>query len=235
MTSVGVVGSTGLVGAHILSTLLSLPSISKVSAIARRQPSADDTSPKLSPIVEPESFQWPSLLRTIALPPQIFFSALGTTRAQAGGVENQRKIDYDLNLGLAKAAREGGARVYVLISSSGADSSGTFAYTQMKGQLEEAVKALNFEYTVLLRPGLIVGTRGDSRPPEAAVRAIAKFMGAISGNVLKDFWAQDADVIGKAAVSAGMKCLAGQAPSRVWLVTQGDIVRLGRTEWRDEV
>lgn len=40
-----------------------------------------------------------------------FFSALGTTRAQAGSLEAQRKIDFDLNLELAQKAKEGGVRV----------------------------------------------------------------------------------------------------------------------------
>jgi hypothetical protein len=30
---------------------------------------------------------------------KIFFSGLGTTKAAAGSIEAQRKIDYDLNLG----------------------------------------------------------------------------------------------------------------------------------------
>ena len=33
-----------------------------------------------------------------------FFSGLGTTRAAAGGFQEQFKIDHDLNLELAKAA-----------------------------------------------------------------------------------------------------------------------------------
>lgn len=46
-----------------------------------------------------------------------FVSCLGTTFAQAGSVEAQRKIDLDLNLSLAKAAKEAGidtVRPYML-------------------------------------------------------------------------------------------------------------------------
>lgn len=102
----------------------------------------------------------------------------------------------------------------------------------MKGELEEAVKELDFEKTVILRPGLIVGGREDSRPPEAAMRYVAGFLGAISSSWLKDGWAQDADVIAKAAVSSGLKALAGEGP-KVWTMGQSDIVRLGKTEWKN--
>lgn len=88
----------------------------------------------------------------------MFVSALGTSRAAAGGVANQRKIDYDLNLELAKAAKAAGTKTYVLISSSGANSGSKLGpYMKMKGELEDAVKALDFEHCLVLRPGLLVG------------------------------------------------------------------------------
>ena len=102
-------------------------------------------------------------------------------------------------------------------------------YPKMKGELEEAIKALDFEHTIILRPGILVGERQESRPAEFVVRQIAGFAGALS-NGLKDFWAQDAEVVGRAAVSAGLEALEGKGP-KVWLVGQPDIVRLGRTEW----
>jgi len=121
--------------------------------------------------------------------PSIFYSALGTTKAAAGSLENQRKIDYDLNLALAKAAKDSGVKVYVLISSHGASSKASFAYIKMKGELEDSVKALDFDHLILLRPGLIVGSRGESRKAEFVVRSIAQFAGMF-GHFLKDPWAQ---------------------------------------------
>jgi len=100
----------------------------------------------------------------------------------------------------------------------------------MKGELEEAVKALEFEHTVILRPGLLVGHRDESRPAEFVVRKIAGLAGMV-GNGFKDFWAQDAEVVGRAAVSAGLQALEGGKP-KVWELGQADIVKLGRTEWK---
>jgi uncharacterized protein YbjT (DUF2867 family) len=135
-----------------------------------------------------------------------------------------------LNLALAQAAKASGVKVYVLISSGGASPHSMMAYPKMKGELEEAVKALDFEHTVILRPGLLVGERQESRPAEFVVRKIAGFAGALSKG-LKDFWAQDAEIVGRAAVSAGLAASEGEGP-KVWMVGQSDIVRLGRTEWK---
>lgn len=122
-------------------------------------------------------------------------------------------------------------KVYVLISSANVSKSSSLAYSKMKADLEEAVVELGFDHTVIVKPGLIVGSREDSRPPEAAFRGVAKLLGAVSGGWLKDGWAQDADVIGRAAVSAGVKALNGDIKEKVYFVNQADLIRLGRTEW----
>ena len=102
----------------------------------------------------------------------------------------------------------------------------------MKAETEEAVKAIGFDYTVIVKPGLLVGTREESRAAEAVVRGVAKGLGAISKAWLFDWWAQDVDVIGRAAVSAGMQCVEGKRKQGVWMVEQSEIVRLGRTDWK---
>ncbi|KAH0405113.1 NAD dependent epimerase/dehydratase family protein-like protein, partial [Aureobasidium melanogenum] len=219
-------GSTGLVGGNIYSILSSHPSVSALYAYARKN--LPTTSANVHPLISSDSSTWASLYPQAS---SIFFSALGTTRAAAGGVANQRKIDHDLNLELAKEAKAKGATTYVLISSGGANATSFLAYPRMKGELEEAVKQLGFEHTVILRPGLIVGERNDSRPPEFAVRKIASLAGKISEPWLKDFWAQDADVIAKAAISAALQCHEGKVQQKVWVLGQSDIVRLGKTEW----
>lgn len=159
--------------------------------------------------------------------PRVFFSGLGTTKGAAGSIEAQRKIDLDLNLELARAAKEAGTDTYVLISTANASSKSSFAYPKMKGELEDAVKALGFKHTVILQPGLIVGDRNESRPAETAIRMLAKGMRSLTP-ALTNFWAQDAIVIARAAVNAGLMCVEGKKEEGVWLVGQAEIVSLGK-------
>lgn len=51
----------------------------------------------------------------------------------------------------------------------------------MKGELERDVSALNFDRTIIIRPGLIVGDRSDRRPAEAIAQSIYKGIRAIPG------------------------------------------------------
>ena len=64
------------------------------------------------------------------------------------------------------------------------------------------------------------------------MQKVANLAGSISPK-LKDFWAQDADVIAKAAVRAGLDCLEGKEKEKFRVIDQAEILRLGRTEWKD--
>ncbi|KAF7941918.1 uncharacterized protein EAE97_006755 [Botrytis byssoidea] len=263
MASASIVGSTGLVGSHILSTLLSHPSISSVHSLSRRDPKPSSSSPKLHPLTSTDTSTWSSLLSSISPSPLLFFSALGTTKAQAGSIDAQRKIDYDLNLELATTFSQMGSesttetqeneektnsKIYILISTHGANPGSMIPYSKMKGELDDAVKALlekkenSIKHVIILRPGLIVGEREDSRPTEFVARKVAGWMGWVNPG-LQDFWAQDARVIGRAAVEAGVRAMRGRDGvdgkegveiPRVWELGQRDIVRLGRGEWKGE-
>ena len=217
-------------GSHILSTLTNVAAVASIRAYTRKDTNAV-SSPKLKYISEADSTKWPTLYPSDT---ELFFSALGTTARQAGSVAAQRKIDFDLNTALAKAAKDAGVKIYVLISTSGASPTSMIPYSKMKGELDEAVKAIGFKHVVILKPGLLVGARNDSRPGEFAARKVASFLGAMSGNVLKDAWAQDAEVVAKAAVKAGLDAVQGKYTESVTVLGQSDIVRLGRTEWKDD-
>ncbi|KAF3042662.1 Protein fmp52, mitochondrial [Didymella heteroderae] len=232
MTTAVVAGSTGLVGSNILSQLLAHPSFSSVYAYARRDLPNPTATTKLNPLTSTDTSTWTSMFpRSPA--PSIFFSGLGTTKAQAGSIEAQRKIDYDLNLALAKAAKDAGVDTYVLISSGSANSQSSFAYIKMKGELEDSVKALGFKHTVVVRPGLILGGREDSRPAEFAIQKVAGLFKSVTPK-LTDFWAQDAATIARAAVNAGVQCVDGKKEEGVWVLGQDEINTLGKASVDDE-
>lgn len=168
---------------------------------------------------------------------QIMFSALATTRGAAGGFEKQYALEHDLNIELARAARsrtDSPTSTYVLISGAHPNSSSSFGYVRMKGDIERDILALDFSHTVILRPGLIGGRREESRPAEAALRWLADGLGTISGGMLKDFWTQDADVIARAAVRAGLKAQKGEYQEKSTILHGKEILQLGRQPLTEE-
>ncbi|TPX10229.1 uncharacterized protein E0L32_001426 [Thyridium curvatum] len=233
MTTAAVFGCTGLVGGHILATVLAHDAFASVYTISRRQPKAGESSPKLHATVEADSAKWASELSALSPFPSTVFSGLGTTRADAGGIANQWKIDHDLNVEVAEAAKAGGAKTFVFISSAGTRGllSGSVPYSKMKVGVEDKVKELGFDQAIIVRPGLILGDREKSKPGGWFFNSLAHGLGSIA-RVLQDSWAVEGEYIAKAAVHAALLADQGKAPSKYWVLEQKDIIRLGRDEWK---
>ncbi|OJJ36231.1 hypothetical protein ASPWEDRAFT_52045 [Aspergillus wentii DTO 134E9] len=227
MASAGLIGSTGLVGSHILNSLLASSAISHVNTFSRRLPQVE--SSKLTAFASKEAPQWASQIGNLPAP-ALFFSSFGTTRSAAGGFENQYNIEHGLHLELARAAKQAGSRIFVLISSSHANHQSSIPYARMKGEIEEDIKGLDFEKTVILRPGVVTGDRKESRPAETVARYLLGAVGRVNTS-WKDSLAQDADVIAQAAINAGLRALKGDcAPGnqRVWILDGREIIEIGR-------
>lgn len=164
MSSAAVFGCTGAVGSQILATLLATDTFPTVKTISRRLPSAQ--SPKLEAIEEADTTKWGPRISTLTPLPSVVFNAVGTTRAAAGGIQNQWKIDHDLCIENAKAAKEAGVKTYVFISSAGTRGlvGGYVPYSKMKIGVEDAIKDLGFEHAIILRPGMILNREHAKAP-----------------------------------------------------------------------
>ncbi|TDZ61484.1 Protein fmp-52 [Colletotrichum trifolii] len=229
--SAAVIGSTGLVGSHVLSALITSEAFATVNTISRRMPKAGGLTHK--PIVETDITAWPPKLAALQPLPTVVFSALGTTRAAAGSIAEQWKIDHDLNVELVKAAKVAGVKAFIFISSAGTRGavSGQAPFSKMKNGVEDAIKEAEFDHGIILKPGLILGEREESRGGEGFLQTVVKNLGVLNRN-LQDGIGQEAEVIARAAVHAGILVEQGKAPSGVWVLEGADIVRLGRTEWK---
>lgn len=166
-----VIGATGATGKELVKLLLEDESFAKVKIFIRKE--IELTHPKLEKsIVDFNKIEnWKAGLQG-----DILFSALGTTLKQAGSEDAQRKIDFSYQYETAKAAAENGVKNYVLVSSTGADSKSFFFYPRMKGELEEAVKLLDFERIHIFQPGILDRDSNDDRLMESlgltAIRAL---------------------------------------------------------------
>lgn len=191
MTTAAVFGCTGAVGSQILATLLNLDSFSSIKTVSRRLPASQ--SAKLQALEEADTSKWGDMISTLSPKPSVVFNAVGTTRATAGGIQNQWKIDHDLCIENAKAAKAAGVKTYVFISSAGTRGflSGYVPYSKMKVGVEDAIKELDFDHAIILRPGMIIG-REKSKAPffESVVENLNKLGQGVQdviGRTIHDF------------------------------------------------
>jgi len=154
-------GATGLVGRHTLALLTSDARWDRVVTLTRRP--LDPASSSHEPHVVDFS--------VLAESGDLFacddlFCALGTTMKQAGSQEAFCRVDFDYVVQSAELAKAHGARQLGLVSAYGASSTSRVFYNRVKGEAENAVRAVGFEALHILQPSLLTGDRRERRAGE---------------------------------------------------------------------
>jgi uncharacterized protein YbjT (DUF2867 family) len=153
---------------------------------------------------------WGDAVATIA--PDAVICALGTTWRKAGADEAAfRAVDQDLVLGLAHAAREAGAKTFVLVSSTGADPAAKTLYLRVKAEVEAQITRIGFSRLDILRPGLLRGPReGDRRVLERLGILLSPLTDALLQGSRRGFRSIDARTVATAALQCAMEKARGR-------------------------
>ena len=146
-----VIGATGATGRELVKLLLKDDDFSQVSIFVRTAPNIKHKKLKINVIDFKDLEKSKDIIKG-----DILFSALGTTKKDAGGKDQQHEIDYTYQYEFAKIAAENGVANYSLVSSVGANSKSSFFYPKIKGALEEAVKKLNFKKIDIFQPPMLI-------------------------------------------------------------------------------
>ncbi len=168
-----VAGATGLVGRECVRLLSNDNVVTEVRAVVRRPLPPDSAGPRVRECrtdfdqlpYHPEWFEvdW-------------VFCALGMTMRQAGSRAAFRRVDYEYPLIIAKAALERGASHLLLVSALGANAHSAIFYFRIKGELEEAVRALGYRSVTIARPSILIGHRQNWRVGEELGKRMAWLM-----------------------------------------------------------
>ena len=209
MTTLLLLGATGLVGRHALEMALADSRIERIVAPTRRPL---DHHPKLeNPLVDfarlPVDAVWWRVTSVVC--------ALGTTQAKAGSTEAFQKVDHDYPLQIAQITRQAGAQSFALCSSLGADAASRFTYLRTKGQLEDDLCKVGFPSVTIIRPGFIEGERSDRRPFQ---RLTAEILRRLRPILPRQYRLSPAPVIARLLIDGAVAGLPGRH-----IVEAGDI------------
>lgn len=189
------VGATGLVGGFVLARLLAHPEYSSVEIWVRRELPLRD-SKLIQKVVD---FSNLPLQQVHA---DHVFCCLGTTIRKAGSEAAFREVDHDYPLALARLARSGGSRKFLMVSALGADAASSVFYNRVKGEVENAITALDLPAIWFFRPSLLLGPRQENRPGERIGAVIGKLIAPLLVGGLRKYRPIHVDTVAAAMVYA---------------------------------
>jgi uncharacterized protein YbjT (DUF2867 family) len=156
-----VLGGTGASGQEIVKLLLNDSHFSRISIFVRRKVDIEHEKLDIHQIDFSRLNEYKDLVKG-----DILFSALGTTKSDAGSKEKQYLVDYTYQYEFAKMASDNGVPHYSLISSLGANKHSLFFYSKIKGELEESVKLLPFNTIQIFQPPSLIRQKELMRTAE---------------------------------------------------------------------
>ena len=166
-----VLGATGATGRELVKYLIKNPKLTKITIFTRKEIGIDDEK-LIKHIIDFSCLEnYKNIIKG-----DILFSALGTTLKDAGSKENQFLVDYTYQYEFAKIAAENGVSNYSLVSAQGANSSSSFFYPKIKGELEESIKKLNFNTIHIFQPSFLIRQKDLIRSGEKVAISIFLFL-----------------------------------------------------------
>lgn len=199
-------GATGLVGQAVLAVLLTDKRYSAVHCVGRKPPGVKH--PRLfSHLVD-----FPSLesLPGIKHVDDVFI-ALGTTIKVAGSKAAFRAVDFDAVVAVARLGKSMGATKLGVVSAMGASPDSTVFYSQIKGEMEQALTQLCYPVLVIARPSMLAGNREALlQVPRPAERLGLIAMQLFKPLIPKNYRSIDATKVAQALTTAVQQAERGQ-------------------------
>ncbi len=152
-------GASGMVGSGVLLECLEDARVTSVLVVGRSR--CGVSHPKLEEVLHQDFFDYGALRSRFAGRDACFF-CLGVSAARLGEAE-YRRLTYDLTLAAARALVAASPTLtFCYVSGAGTDATGRsrMMWARVKGETENALRALPFEAAYMLRPGLIQPLKG---------------------------------------------------------------------------
>ncbi len=195
MKNILVIGSTGLVGTHLVRELEAHSGVETIRLLVRKAGFAPGN--KTDVIVS--DFSEESLSAAMQGISAVFI-CLGTTIKKAGSIQAMENIDRDLPLRIARLASQHGVKQLAAVSSVGANEKSNNYYLRIKGEMEQGIRKLGFENLALVRPSLILGERNEKRFGEQFAKIIMQATGFLFVGKMRKYKAIHARTIARAMI-----------------------------------
>jgi len=193
-----IAGATGLTGQQLLKQLLADARYTEVHVLVRRHVFAPHTK-LIEHIVDLAALpNLPTLHKGV----DDAFCCLGTTIKIAGSKAAFRIVDFDYVVNVARAAKKSGVQRFMVMSSLGANARSSVFYSQVKGEMEEALREIGFAELHIFQPSFLLGNRAESRPGERVGIAAFQLISPLLFGPARKYRAIEVTDVARAMISA---------------------------------
>ena len=199
-----IIGSTGLIGSHLLDLLLESQEYEKVITFVKRDSGIQH--PKLKQHII--DFDKPETYKELVVG-DVFFCTIGTTIKKAGSQDAFRKVDFEYPKQFASLAQQNKVNQFLIITSLGADANSSNFYLKTKGEIQDFLKNCAFESISILQPSLLLGNRTEFRLGEKMGVYFMKLFSFLFIGNLKKYKAIQSEAVAKAMFIIAQKNYKG--------------------------
>jgi len=188
-------GATGAVGNQTALQLSKIPQLGQLTLLGRNQANnivGEVIQQHQVDVFKPDSYC--SLLQGH----EIAICTLGVGQPSKMSKQAFVKIDKTAVLDFAIACKTAGITHFQLLSSVGASAASRSFYLRSKGELEDALKALNFERLSLFQPSMIITPKNRYGLSQAVVLKLMPLLDPLLIGSLNKFRSIAVDRLGKA-------------------------------------
>jgi uncharacterized protein YbjT (DUF2867 family) len=190
-----VLGATGVVGKLLVLQLLQDYRYEQIHIIGRNPLDFDHYKIKETLYADLEKG-----LKEHPINGDHLYCCLGSTKAKTPKIEDYKKVDVALPLLACSQAKEARFEAVVVVSSLGANAHSKNFYSQMKGEMEEELEALDLPKIHFVQPSVILGERKEFRLGELIGKGLMRALFFIWKGPLKEYKPIQAADISKAII-----------------------------------
>jgi len=152
MPHYAIIGTTGLIGNHILQELLQ-QSDATITILLRKP--LNMNNPRIHEVLI--DFSNEQAMTDALAGCEAVFVSVGTTQKKVkGDLSAYRKVDHDIPIAAAKACVANSISRFLVVSSVGANSQSKNFYLRIKGEVEEAIAGMPISYIGIFQPSLLL-------------------------------------------------------------------------------
>lgn len=194
-----VIGSTGLIGSHLVNCLQQDKAFDAVRVLVRRPTTLPHSKIEMKLV----NFADAESVKLAIDGSHAVFCAVGTTQKKVNGDKDAyRKVDFDIPVNAARFCSETGCSNFALVSSIGANSASNNFYLKLKGEVEDAVQQFSIRNIAIFRPSVLLGKRKENRPAEKLGQILTNFFAFMMIGNLEKYRPIEAEFVAKAMVQS---------------------------------